>query len=96
MKKKIAIITFHAVSNHGSVLQTFATKKKLESKGLEVEIINFKKEECRGILPLIKFWNQDVHNPIKKFVRGVILFPSFLRWKHSSKDEQDLISLLVY
>ena len=82
MKKKIAIITFHAVSNHGSVLQTFATKKKLESKGLEVEIINFKKEECRGLLPLIKFWNQDVHNPIKKFVRGVILFPSFLRWKY--------------
>lgn len=82
MKKRIAIMTFHAVSNHGSVLQTFATKKKLESKGMEVEIINFKKEECRGILPLIKFWNQDVHNPIKKFIRGVILFPSFLRWKY--------------
>lgn len=47
MKKlKISVLTFHAVSNHGSVLQTVATKKKLESKGLEVEIINFKKKEC--------------------------------------------------
>lgn len=82
MKKlKISVLTFHAVSNHGSVLQTLATKKKLESKGLEVEIINFKKKECRGILPLIKFWNQDVTNPFKKIIRGVCLFPSFLRWK---------------
>lgn len=79
--RKIAVLTFHAVSNHGSVLQTLATKKKLESKGLEVEIVNFKKAECRGIFPLIKFWNQDVHNPLKKFIRGAILFPSFLRWK---------------
>lgn len=80
--RKIALITFHAVSNHGSVLQTLATKKKLESKGVEVKIINFKKEECRGIFPLIKFWNQDVHSTIKKIIRGLILFPSFLRWKY--------------
>lgn len=78
----IALITFHAVSNHGSVLQTFATKKKFESKGLKVDIINFKKEECKGIFPLIKFWNQDVRNPIKKFLRAIILFPSFVRWKY--------------
>lgn len=82
MKKKIAVITFHAVSNHGSVLQTLATKKKLESIGLDVEIINFKKQECTGIFPLIKFWNQDFSNPLKKFVRGVILFPSFVKWKY--------------
>ena len=82
MKKKIAIITFHAVSNHGSVLQTLATKKKMEQWGLDVEIINFKKQECTGIFPLIKFWNQDFSNPLKKFVRGVILFPSFLKWKY--------------
>ena len=80
--RKIAVLTFHAVSNHGSVLQTLATKKKLESKGLKVEIINFKKEECRGIFPLIKFWNQDVHNPFKKLIRGIILFPSFVKWKY--------------
>ena len=79
---KIALITFSAVSNHGSVLQTLATKKKLESKGLDVDVINFKKEECRGILPLIKFWNQDVHNPIKRIVRSIILFPSFVKWKY--------------
>ena len=82
MKKKIAIITFHAVSNHGSVLQTLATKKKMAQWGFEVEIINFKKQECTGIFPLIKFWNQDVTNPLKKLVRGVILFPSFLKWKY--------------
>ena len=82
MVRKIAVITFHGVSNHGSVLQTLATKKKLESMGLEVEFINFKKQECTGIFPLIKFWNQDSHNPIKKFIRGVILFPSFVKWKY--------------
>ena len=82
MVRKIAVITFHGVSNHGSVLQTLATKKKLESMGLDVEFINFKKQECTGIFPLIKFWNQDSHNPIKKFIRGVILFPSFVKWKY--------------
>lgn len=82
MNKKIAVITFHAVSNHGSVLQTLATKKKLESIGLDVEIINFKKQECTGIFPLIKFWNQDFTNPLKKLVRGIILFPSFVKWKY--------------
>lgn len=80
-KKKIALITFHAVSNHGSVLQTLATKKKFESLELDVKIINFKKQECTGIFPLIKFWNQDYHNPIKKIIRGIILLPSFIKWK---------------
>lgn len=79
MVRKIAVITFHGVSNHGSVLQTLATKKKLESMGLDVEFINFKKQECTGIFPLIKFWNQDSHNPIKKFIRGVILVSFFCK-----------------
>lgn len=81
-KLKVGLITFSAVSNHGSVLQTLATKKKFESKGLEVDVINFKKEECRGVFPLIRFWNQDVHNPIKKLIRGIILLPSFVKWKY--------------
>lgn len=81
MMIKIAIITFHAVSNHGSVLQTLATKKKMEQWGLDVQIINFKKQECTGIFPLIKFWNQDYSNPLMKLVRGIILYPSFVKWK---------------
>ena len=81
-KKKIAVITFHAVTNHGSVLQTLATKKKLESRGLEVEIVNYKREHCKGIIPLIRHWNKDYTNPVVKFVRGIILFPSFVKWKY--------------
>ena len=50
LKKKIAIITFHAVSNHGSVLQTLATKKKMEQWGLDVEIINFMEQISNSLI----------------------------------------------
>lgn len=81
---KISIITFQAVSNHGSVLQTFATQKIFENFGLKVEIINFKKEECRGIFPLIKFWTKD-NSFLFSIIKGILLYPSFFRWERLFK-----------
>lgn len=39
---KIALITMHAVDNYGSTLQTYATVRKLEEMGHEVEIIDYR------------------------------------------------------
>ena len=38
---KISVITIHRVYNFGSVLQAFATQKIFESKGCEVEVIDY-------------------------------------------------------
>lgn len=38
---KIAVITLHYIRNYGSVLQTYATQKKLELMGHKVEIIDY-------------------------------------------------------
>ena len=38
---KACVITLHTVNNYGSVLQTYATSKILESLGVEVEIIDY-------------------------------------------------------
>lgn len=39
---KIGIITFHFVSNHGAVLQSFATQRFLEKQGYQAEIIDYR------------------------------------------------------
>ena len=38
---KVAVITLHYIRNYGSVLQTYATQKKLELMGHQVEIIDY-------------------------------------------------------
>lgn len=39
---KIGILTFHFASNYGAVLQCYALQKYLETKGYNVEIINYR------------------------------------------------------
>lgn len=61
---KASVITMHRVGNYGSVLQALATKKLLESLGLDVEFIDY--------------WRPDQINPAQwasehsRFVRGPI------------------------
>ena len=57
--KKIGIITIHDTLNYGSLLQTYALYKAIESLGVEIELIDYK---CKAIMdrettyPLIKMW----------------------------------------
>lgn len=81
MKKlKIKVLTFHAVSNHGSVLQALATQKKLESLGFEVEFIDYRRSDCVNSFNLVKFWNKGKRFPVT-WVRAMILWPQFKRWE---------------
>lgn len=43
MKNKIAILTYHAAHNYGSMLQAFALQTFLSQKGFDVSIINLRK-----------------------------------------------------
>lgn len=42
--KKIGILTFHYTNNPGSVLQSFALKKTIESLGYSCDVINYQKK----------------------------------------------------
>ena len=78
---KVSILTFHGVSNHGSVLQTLATQSKFESLGCEVEFIDYRRYDCVNVFGLIRWWNRGVKWPLT-WLRGIILLPSFLRWDY--------------
>lgn len=62
---KIAVLTRHAISNYGSILQTYATQRVLEELGNKVEIIDYIRndEEYRNITKVLlqksKKWNKN-------------------------------------
>ena len=43
--KKVAVITRHAVSNYGSLLQAIATQRLIEQCGCSCEIIDYIRED---------------------------------------------------
>lgn len=68
---KIAVITRHAITNYGSLLQALATQVTIEKLGYECEIVNYiRKDESyknheKTLLKRKTEWNR---NPIKKLV----------------------------
>ncbi len=64
---KIGIITFHASYNCGSILQCIALKKKLEDKGLSVDIINFSTVEQQKLYSVF-YGKLTLKNLVKNFL----------------------------
>lgn len=58
---KIGILTFHCAHNYGAVLQCYAMQEFLRSKGLDVEIINYRP---KFLLKPYMLWNKE------RFVRN--------------------------
>lgn len=56
--KKVGIITRHAISNYGSILQSYATVKILERQGCYAEIIDYIRKEEKS------------ENQVKTFIRN--------------------------
>lgn len=78
---KVDVITRHAISNYGSLLQAFATQKAIEELGHECEIIDYVrvdesyKNHEKTILKNKSEWN---NNPLKRFVYLLIRQPGSL------------------
>lgn len=76
---KISVITRHAPSNYGSLLQAAATQKILEKAGHDVQIIDYvRKDETgiRGVLVQLdkkKNWNRNL---LKKLIYILLRYPS--------------------
>lgn len=75
--KKISIITLHSVRNYGSVLQAFATQKKLEEYGLKVSFINFQRSDTKSSINRLKAWIKK-DSLIRKIAKSILLLPSFI------------------
>ncbi len=68
---KVAVITRHAITNYGSLLQAFATQQVIENLGHECEIINYIRDDEsyaqheKTLLANKPEWNR---NPFKRIV----------------------------
>lgn len=80
-KKKIAVITRHAVSNYGSVLQAYALQKAINSFGFEAEIIDYIREDedyhnIADTLVKKSAWNK---NALTRMVYKSIQSPEYIK-----------------
>ena len=74
---KVAVITLHYIRNYGSVLQTYATQKKLELMGHKVEIIDYvrpnadreRKKDFRKVTEIMK---ETVTDPLLFFLASIL------------------------
>lgn len=72
MRKKIGILTFPTVVNHGAYLQVFALYNVLKSEGHEVTIINYRNSQHLKNEYKALFFKKDVRNiviNIKRFFK---------------------------
>lgn len=76
--KKVTVITLQNVRNYGSVLQAVATQHVFKEIGCEVDFINYVREDFSSIKARINTWCKGM-NPIKKFIIGFLLLPTFKR-----------------
>lgn len=77
MKNKITIITLHSIRNYGSVLQAFATQKKLSEFGFDIDFINFQRADTISIYKRLKTWIRKDSIPAK-FIKIIVLTPSLI------------------
>ncbi len=67
--KKIGILTFAFADNYGAVLQSYALKRYIESKGYQVSIIDYRPRKMYSIRTRIRkiFYNNMQENKFKAF-----------------------------
>lgn len=94
---KVAVITRHAITNYGSLLQAFATEKIIESLGHECEIIDYIRidetysEVEKTLLSKKSEWN---NNPLKKIIYLLLRQPeSIIAGKRFEKERSKYLHL---
>lgn len=78
---KVSIITRHFITNYGSLCQSYALQRLIESMGYEVDIINYIRddEDYRHITSTLvkksKFWNK---NFLTRFIYKILQNPNYI------------------
>ena len=76
----LALITLHRIVNYGSVLQTYATQRILETLGTQVKVIDYYDERMtmHGMLKRLKNKKKALQNPLFLLIAELIMFPSYV------------------
>ena len=94
---KVAVITRHAITNYGSLLQTIATQDVIENMGFECEIINYiRKDESywRSEKTLLKNKEEWNNSFIKKYLYLALRTPeSVIAGRRFSKERKKYLNL---
>ena len=86
---KIGLLTFHCVRNYGAVLQCYATREFLKSKGYNVEVINYCPNYLMESYPLFnkkRLVHCSLLGTIVNFIKELIHFPRrcYQKWAFHS------------
>jgi hypothetical protein len=78
VKLKISVITLHNIKNYGSALQAYATQKKLEQIGVQVELVDYWRKDVldKNLLKeciISSDWNK---NFFSRLIYKLIKYPS--------------------
>lgn len=94
---KVQVITRHAVTNYGSLLQAIATQKIVEKSGCECQIIDYVREDEQydnidyTLLQGKPNWN---NNPIKRWIYLMLRKPSsIIAGKKFEEQQKEYLSL---
>ena len=94
---KVAVITRHAITNYGSLLQAFATQQVIENLGHECEIIDYIRDDEtyaqheKTLLARKPEWNR---NPIKKAIYLALRQPeSILAGRRFEREQSEYLHL---
>ena len=94
---KVAVITRHAITNYGSLLQAYSTQKVIESLGHSCEIIDYiRKDESyrEHEKTLLKRKPNWYSNPLKRMLYLALREPeSIAAGKKFEKERKDLLNL---
>lgn len=94
---KIAVITRHAITNYGSLLQAFATQKIIESMGHKCEIIDYVRDDesyRNHEVTLLKRKANWYNNPIKRVAYLALRQPeSILAGRKFEKEQRKYLNL---
>ena len=105
----VKVITRHAPSNYGSLLQSIATIRTIERLGYECEIIDYQRPDERGLKGVLSQLGgkKGYSNPLKKILYVVVRYPiekyaqlkfdvmrnKYLKMTHRCSSHQDLVHL---
>lgn len=78
--RKIGILTFHGVLNHGAVLQAYALNKFLNENGADCELINYS--------PWYFTW--QIYRPAKGFSKSILKYKRLLKFKRFEKNHLNI------
>jgi len=76
---KVSVITLIDVNNYGTMLQAFATQKKLEEYADDVEIIDYQRKTNSEIAIIIELCRSNL-------LRGLAYIPSVIIWRRLRKE----------